>query len=249
MKNEELRKILKDWDAHVAPDETMTKEIKQNIMKNLDRRRIFEFPRSDYFYIPKKVAYIAGIAASVCIAFLTGMHFNKSSHSKSQFSGCPPEQIVSLSQDEIRNLKKISSEIDLVFPEGVRMISQFNNDDIQIDTDPKRSIGTANDKVLIRYIVLKKELGQKHWSKIHVANVIANAGEPLELKGKDSGYVWIYPADKDVYAVQSQLKIHVDGQTIYSNYSGGQELRTPQRIKTIQENNTEYRIYQEIVKI
>jgi len=249
MKNEKLKKILKDWDANIAPDASRAEQIKQNIMQNLDRPQIIEFPRSEYFYIPKKVAYIAGVAASVCIAFFTGMQFNKQVLKKPHVSMCPPDQMVSLSQEEIRNIKKISAEIDLLFPEGVRMISQINNGDIQIDTDPKKGISDSKDKVLIRYIVLKKEAGEQHWSKVHVSNVIANAGEPLELKGRDKGYVWAYPADKDVYAIQSQIKINAGGQTIHLDYAGGQQLRMPQRIKTIQENNREYRIYQEVVKI
>lgn len=247
MKDKDLDKILKDWDANIAPDVGRTEKIKQNIMQNLDRPRPFEYPRSEYFYIPKRVAYIAGIAAALCIAFLAGSQLNKPQAKENLVS--PPEGMVSLSEDEIKNLKKISAEINRLFPEGVRMISQVNDGNLQIDTDDKKNIGNADGKVLIRYIVLKKNVGDNNWQRVHVSNVIASPGEPLELKGQDNGYVWVYPADKDVYAIQSQLQFQANGETINLDFNGGQQLRIPQQIKTIRENNIEYRVYQEMVKI
>ena len=259
MKNEKLKKILKDWDANIAPDASRTEKIKQNIMQNLDRPQIMKFPRSEYFYIPKKVAYIAGIAAGICITFLAGIQFNKAGTDRSSNSNqfvnretqlaVPPTGMLSLSQDEIQSLKKISSEINRLFPEGVKMITQINDEDIQIDTEEQKGLDKTNEKVLIRYIVLKKNEGDKAWKKIHVSNVIASPGEPLELTGQDKGYVWLHKADNDVYAIQSKLQIKANGETINLDYNGGQQLRIPQRIKTIQENNTEYRVYQEVVRI
>lgn len=268
MENEKLDKILKDWDANIAPDASRREKIKQNIMQNLDRPQTTEFPRSEYFYIPKKVAYIAGIAAGICIAFLAGMQFNKANSvhlsnsnqnitNKTQFANktqlavqaTPPEGMISLSQDEIKSLKKISSEINLLFPEGVRMITQVNDEDLQIDTEERKSLDDTKEKILIRYIVLKKNEIDNTWKKIHVSNVIASPGESLELTGEDKGYVWLHKADNDVYAIQSQLQIKANGETINLDYNGGQQLRIPQRIKTIQENNMEYRVYQEVVRI
>lgn len=244
MKNKPLDKILKDWDAKIAPDASRTEKIKQNIMQNLDRPRPIEYPRSEYFYIPKKVAYAVAMAACVCIAFLIGTQVNKPQQKTNGALG-----LVSLSQDEITNLKKISSEIEMLFPEGVKMISQVNDGDLQIDTDESKSLETSKDKVLVRYIVLKKADGDKKWQRVHVSNVITSPGEQLELKGQDKGYVWIHQADKDVYAVQSQLQLQANGETINLDFAGGQQLQMPQRIKTIQENNMEYRIYQDVVKI
>jgi hypothetical protein len=249
MKNKNLDKMLKDWDANIAPDASPTEKIKQNIMQNLDRPQPIEYPQSEYFYIPKKVAYVVGIAASICIAFLVGSKFNQASTNEPHPVECPPAGMVSLSQDEIKQLKKISSEIELLFPEGVKMISQVNDGDIQINTDDKKGLNNSKCKVLVRYTVLKKAEGDNSWKQVHVSNVITSPGEPLELKGKDKGYVWVYQADKDVYAVQSQLQLQANGETINLEYDGGQQLRIPQRIKTIHENNIEYRIYQDVVRI
>ena len=244
MRNEDLKKILKNWDANVAPDASRTEKIKQNIMHNLDRPNSIEFPRTEYFYIPKKLVYAVAMAACICIAFTIGIKFNKP-----QKQNNTTLNLVSLSQDEIKNLKKISSEIDMLFPEGVKMISQVNNGDIQINTEPRQGVENSKNKVLIRYIVLKKAEGDTKWQRIHVSNLITSPGEPLELKGENKGYVWLYPADKNVYAIQSKLQIKANGETINLDYNGGQQLQISQCIKTIQENNMEYRIYQEVVRI
>lgn len=249
MKNH-LNKLLKDWDANIAPDKISNAKIKKNIMNNLDKPvQHIEYRFEDpYFHIHKKVLYIAGIAATICFAFLLGTQFNKNGIKPYVNKILKADQLASLSTEEVMNLKKISAEIDNLFPEGVRMISQINDGDLQINTDDKKGLDNK-EKVLIRYIVLKKDVRENKWKKIHVSNVIASAGEPIELKGKNSGNIWIYPAGKDVYAVQSQLQLQANGKTINLDFNGGQQVQITQRIKTIQENNMEYRIYQEVVRI
>ncbi len=253
MKNENLTKKLKDWNANIAPDKSRNAKIKEKIMKNLDKPvKNMEFKFEDpYFHIHKKVLYFAGIAASVCFAFLLGTQFNNPQEINPQMisnNSSPSKALFTLTDDEIRNLKKISSEIDNLFPEGVRMLSQVNDGDLQIDTNEKKAI-ESKEKVLLRYIVLKKDAEDGKWKKVHVSNVIASAGEPIELKGKNSGHLWIYPADDNVYAIESNLQIHANGEIINLNYTGGQELRTPQNIKAITNGDTEYKVYQTLVRI
>lgn len=247
MKDNNLDKLLKDWDANKVPDKSRNEKIKKNIMDNLEKpvqNREYRFV-DPYFHIHKKVLYFAGVAATVCFAFLIGTQFNKQSSVEKTDSN----QMVLLSQDEIMKLKKISSEIDNLFPEGVKMISQTNNGDFQINTEKRQGLDDTNEKVLVRYIVMKKTVGENKWEQVHVSNVIANAGEPIELKGKDSGHIWIYPADKNVYAVESNLKIKANGEIINLDYTGGQELRTPQTVKVIKNSNNEYKVFQTLVRI
>ncbi len=249
MRDNNLNKLLKDWDAEKVTNESRNEKIKQNIMENLDKPvQNIEFKFEDqYFHIHKKVLYFAGIAAAVCFAFLLGTQFNGNETVSN--GNAPLNEVVLLSQEEIMNLKRISAEIDNLFPEGVRMISQINDGNLQIDTEDRQSLEINNEKVLVRYIVLKKDVGENKWEKVHVSNVIASAGEPIELKGKNSGHIWIYPADNNVYAVESSLQINANGETINLDYAGGQELRTSQPVKTIKNADSEYKVYQTLVKI
>ena len=253
MKNDNINKRLKDWDEEISLDKNRNPKIKAEIMKNLERPLqcdIFE-SCDPYFHIHKKVIYFSGIAAGLCFAFLLGTQFSSNNVIRKEIVSTEVNhsaKFAQLSQEEIRNLKKISSEVDRLFPEGVRMISQENDGNLQIDTDERKGLDNKG-KVLLRYVVLKQVKGEKIWKNVYTSDVIANVGEPIELKGKGTGHIWIYPADKDIYAVESSLKIKANGETISLDYAGGQEVRTPQNIKIIKNQDSTYKVYQTLVRM
>jgi hypothetical protein len=250
MKN--LKQQLKEWDANIATSESRKEEIKKKIIENLDKPLIYDDYNSvdPYFHIHKKVIYFAGIAASLCFAFLLGTRFNKSENAAPvSLSKNNLAHITTLSSNEIAKLKRIVSEIDYLFPEGVKSITQENCGDIKINTEKKQGLDNIMEKILIRYIVLKRSSGEKKWKKVYVSNVVANPGEPIQLEGDCSGSLWIYPADRNIYAMQSDLKIRANGEFISLKYIGGQHLRTSQIVKDIKNPDTEYKVYQILMRI
>jgi len=248
----DLNQKLKEWDADIATSASRKEDIKNKIMENLDKQvNYMEILSSDpYFHIHKKVIYFAGIAACLCFAFLLGTRFNKNETaapvplSKNNFA-----HITTLSNSEIAKLKRIVSEIDYLFPEGVKSITQENCGDIKINTEKKQSLDNIMEKVLIRYIVLKRSSGEKKWKKVYVSNIVANPGEPIQLEGDCSGSLWIYPADQNIYAMQSDLKIRANGEFISLKYIGGQHLRTSRVVKDIKNPDAEYKVFQSIIRI
>ena len=253
MKNKNITKKLKDWDANIAIDKSDNENIKKKIMKNLDKPLNYsETHFSDpYFHIHKKVIYFAGIAAGLCFAFLLGTQFSAKTipiQTARKTTNLPSMTLASLTPDELSALKRVAHEVDTLFPEGIRMITQSDDGNINIDTDPKKGLDDKG-RVIIRYVVLKRDIGEKKWKRIRVSDVITAGGEPIELSGKDSGHLWVYPADKNIYTVESNLKIKANGETINLDYAGPQQLRIPQEVKTIRNQNSEYKVYQTLVRI
>ena len=248
MKDNDIDKLLRDWNAGLALDNSRDDEVKKRIMDRLDDKLAdIEVKVDDpYFHIPKKLFYAAGLAAVLCLAFLLGTRFG-GGNGRNGDNTVAPATLASLSQDDIKALKRLASEVDTLFPEGVRVLSQSDDGNIDIDTTPRLGIGKS-DKLLIRYVVLKKLPGAG-WTRVRVADIIAPGGEPVSLRGKDSGHLWTLRTDKNIYAVESNLAFNIDGKTITLNYSGIQSTRVPKNVKSVKTPYAEYKIYQTLDRI
>jgi hypothetical protein len=186
----------------------------------------------------------AGIAAALFFAFLAGIWVERHAN-----DSLPPVNAVSISPKELRGLRKISYEIASLFADDFRWMRVTNNGNPVIVTGKRKSLNDVNSRILVRYVVLRKSPDSKEWSKVHVADLVTQPGEPVDLRGADSGSIWTFPTGGDVFAVQAKIRLNVKGECIDLRYDGGQRLLLPICVKTIKDGNVEYRVYQEIAKI
>jgi hypothetical protein len=243
MKTDKLGQILKKWDSETTLNPENRKKSISRIMDEISKTGIKQEPlHHKYFIIPKTLVFYSGIAAMLFISTLTYFYFAiPKKHPEIQ-------AIVSVSEKDISEIKKIYSEIKYLFPEGVSWISCENNQ-LSIKTNGSISeTANENNKILIRHIVLKKENG--NWKKVLISDVVASLDDLIEFKNKQTqGYLWCHNAGNGVYAVDAKLKIETNGNTINIDYSGGQLAMTPLKIQTIKEDNSEYAVFQNIIKI
>jgi hypothetical protein len=239
MNDHELQHLLKDWDRQIVPPQDGRDRLQANLARELAAQPM---PRGAPR--PSRLMPILAIAAGLCLAFLAG--FWAARHKTSE---APPPTVAAISSETLANLGRITAEVDHLFPEGVRWIRQVDDGELQIDANAPRSIHTLDGKILIRYVVLKRDQPCAPWHEVHTANLIAAPGEPIELVGQESGYLWVYPAGDNVFAVESQLALTANGHTLHLEFQGGVIGGAPRSVKTVHANGADYLVFQEIATL
>ena len=238
MNDPRLNRLLKDWDRQIVPPQDGRDRLQANLARELAAQPL-PCPATR----PMRLMPILAIAAGLCLAFLAG--FWAARHKMP----APPPTVTAISSETLANLGRITAEVDHLFPEGVRWIRQVDDGELQIDANAPRSIHTLDGKILIRYVVLKRDQPCAPWREVHTANLIAAPGEPIELVGKESGYLWVYPAGDNVFAVESQLVLTANGHTLHLEFQGGVIGGAPRSVKTVHADGADYLVFQEIATL
>lgn len=243
MDDKKLDQILQEWNDRVEPSFNDFTDLKGRILDEIS-----ELPEPEKeiktFSVPRKYVYfIAAVAAifTICgvIFYWTGMD--------SRVKSTSPDDLAALSAKDVAEIKVVAKKIRDLFPEGVRWISKINNK-IEIKTGKPFPSDANKERILIRYVVLKKQTDG--WKKIHLAEIITSPGESINLTGCDnSGYVWTHQLEGDLYALDSRLKIRANGKTLELEFSGGAHENMIKQIKPINYSDSEYLIYQTVRKI
>ncbi len=237
MNDHELQRLLKDWDRQVVPPEDGRDRLQANLARELAAQ-----PMPQTAPRPSRLIPVLAIAAGLCLAFLVGFWVARHKTPESP-------TVASVSPETLAELRRITAEVDHLFPEGVRWIRQVNDGELQIDTSPPRSLATDDGKILMRYVVLKRDQPCAPWREVHTANLIAAPGEPIELVGQESGHLWVYPADDNVFAVESQLVLIANGHTLRLEFQGGVIGGAPRQVKTVHADGSDYLVFQEIATL
>ena len=104
---------------------------------------------------------------------------------------------------------------------------------------------------LLRFLDTKKYtiLGDTK-EKYADVRIITSTNKEIALDDKKlKGYIWTCQADTNIYAIESQLSIQLENTILKINSSIGLKSEEPQSIKIINQNNSEYKVYQTIVQI
>ncbi len=236
MKNEKLDLLLKEWDKKTVRSLGNKSQVKENVLKEIKNKPQLILNTDEHFIIHKKFVYWTSVAALFCIMSLV-VFFNNTSTSIDKSSV--------LSSKDIANLKQINREMNALFPNGLDWVNSTNND---INIEPANNGTKNNSKIVIRHIVFKKNNGK--WDKIITSDIITNSNKELVLNEKKiKGYLWTCKADTNIYAVESQLTINTGTTILKIESSTGHKTETPQNIKILNDDKSEYRVYQTIVKI
>lgn len=243
MKNDKLDKLLKDWDKQLEPKFADKSKLKQAVLDQIQKPEQGLKGKGQYFIIHRSFVYYAAIAASfVVVIGAVFMMMNKKT---------PPPQadspMIALSNNDLKELQTVRSEVDRVFPEGVAWVFKCKN---QMEITPADDAsGSEKSKLLIHHVVVKKVDGK--WKKVYVADVMTRTGQQIYYD-KDSDnktYLWTHKLDQNRFALEGQLKIKANGMVLDVEFIGGQELNKPYLLKTVKKNNSEYRIYQILKKM
>ncbi len=240
MKNEKLDETLKEWDKKTIRSNENCDKIKENILSEIKAMKIDSkkaiHKSEHHFIIHKKLVYLGSVAAIICFVFITLFNAN---------TAISPESETILSSQEIAELKAINNEMNILFPNGIDWINNTNND---INVEPAKLANSNSSKIVIRHIVFKKN-GNK-WDKITTSDIITSTNKEIALDDKKlKGYIWTCQADTNIYAIESQLSIQLENTILKINSSIGLKSEEPQSIKIINQNNSEYKVYQTIVQI
>jgi hypothetical protein len=247
MNDDKTKKMLREWGESIRFTEGSECEIREKILNSIKNKKSFAPPDcGQYILIPRRIFYATALAASLLIILLPLGVFMATKNMQTQNGAA--SAALQISADEIESLKIISSELDKLFSDSLLWASKINNDKLDIVTGNKKSLLNTSGKVVAQYIVMKKTRGSGEWKKIYSQDFILRPGEPVCAdNGQNS--LWIYPADSEVYAVDSQISLKTAEKTFEINFSGGQLAMTPLKIQTIKEDNSEYAVFQNIIKI
>ena len=235
MNNEQVDLTLKEWDKKRTNFNQNRNKIMENVLSKIKDKEVIVFHSGNHFIIHKKLVYFASCAAMLCVGFIILFNIKNTNSPKS-------ESI--LSKQDIAELKQISNEVNSLFPNGVDWINNMNND-INFKSAQVASLNTS--KIIVRHIVFKKN-GNK-WDKVTTSDIITSPNREIAIKDdKINGYLWTCQADKNIYAIESQLSIKIGSENLKIESSIGLKAENPKEIKILN-NKSEYKIYQTIVKI
>ncbi len=233
--NKDIDELMKDWDVNEAPVFSDKEELKKLVLERLKEEPVLVEDR--HVRVHKGWLTIGAIAA---LALLT---FNIVYFSSNTEANVSAEQVASLSMDDLYELKKVSQEVNDLFPEGVRWISK-DGDKLEIKTGES---DFDSSQIAIRYVVLEKI--DSGWKQIHMTDIITRTGETVELAGKTKGHVWAHDAGEGVFALDSELEFNLHGEVAKINFSSGLEKSKSHEVKVIKLNGREYKIYQAILEV
>jgi hypothetical protein len=158
-----------------------------------------------------------------------------------------PEQLALLTTDDMSDIKRISDEVCRLFNDKILWIIK-SGDKMEIKPADISDTSVSSSKILVRQTVFRKT--GNGWEKVYIADIITNTGQQVVFKNdKSDGYLWTHQAGDNIIALEGQMKLRVNGETINLNYSGGQPEQTPVMLKDIKNSNSEYIVYQTVNRI
>ncbi|MFA6566627.1 MAG: hypothetical protein WCS96_00295 [Victivallales bacterium] len=244
MNNNNLDNILKAWDKNLKPSFKDPAELKSGVISRIKAGNRF-FPDSNvYFFVKKKHVYSLATAAAVFLViggvFLLNLRTNKPGLAT-------PEQLALLTTDDMSDIKRISDEVCRLFNDKILWIIK-SGDKMEIKPADISDTSVSSSKILVRQTVFRKT--GNGWEKVYIADIITNTGQQVVFKNdKSDGYLWTHQAGDNIIALEGQMKLRVNGETINLNYSGGQPEQTPVMLKDIKNSNSEYIVYQTVNRI
>ena len=233
--SKDIDELMKEWDVKERPVFADKEELKKRVLERLREKPTLVEDRH--------VRVHKGWLTSGVIAALALLTFNIVYFSSNTENAATAEQVAALSMDDLYELKKVSEEVNNLFPEGVRWISK-DGDKLEIKTGAS---DLDSSQIAIRYVVLEKM--DSGWEQIHMTDIITRTGEAVELVGKTKGHVWVHDAGQGVFALDSELEFHLNGGIAKINFSSGLEKSKSQEVKFIKLNGREYKIYQAILEV
>ncbi len=251
MKHNKIDNLLREWGQNVTPASAGEQELKAKILSEIDRRNIslHGSRRKNIPLLRRPQLYV--VAAS--LAFIASASYLFIFHKVSQPQSAEqiPElhRLPSISQDEIEEIKIIKFELDKLFDQRVLWISKSAGSlEIKVaDSDVAKNNG-SNEKILLRHTLLKKD--SQGYQTIKHADIIASPNEQILFAGDAAnGFIWTYEAAPDVFATDGEFEFAANGRKIPVSYSCGQTTNTPLLINTVKDGNSEYYIYQTVLKI
>ncbi|MFZ2656001.1 MAG: hypothetical protein WAX69_13810 [Victivallales bacterium] len=244
MKNNNLDNILKDWDKNLNPGFKDPAELKRSIMSQIKVERRISPDSNVYFFVKKKYVYNLAAAAALFLVIGGVLLLNFKTAKPGQST---PDYLALISTDDMSDIKKISGEVSKLFNDRVQWIIK-SGDKMEIKPSEITDTAVTSSKILVRQTVFRKT--DKGWEKVYVADIITSPDQQVVFKDdKNDGYLWTHQAGDNIIALEGQMKIKVNGETINLNYSGGQPERTPVILKSIKNSNSEYIVYQTVDRI
>jgi hypothetical protein len=244
MKNNNLNNILKDWDGNLKPDFKEPSELKRSIMSRIKAGHRSSPDSNIYFLVKKKYVYNLAAAAALALVIAGVLLLNLKTNKPAQAA---PDQLALLTSDDMTDIKKISGEVSKLFNDRVQWIIKSGNR-MEIKPSEMTDAPAPSFKILVRQTVFRKS--DKGWEKVYVADIITSPGRQVVFNDDwNDGYLWTHQAGDNVIALEGQMKLKVNGETINLNYSGGQPEQIPVMLKSIRNSNSEYVVYQTVDRI
>jgi hypothetical protein len=238
----DIDNLLKQWDAQSRPGELAPDEMASKIKQSIDNTPVIINDQES----PQRTVHINWIyAAAAAILILTATIgvLVQQLHSVKHF----PE-FQGIRKSELAELKKINNELRLLFPDSLNSFCIVNGA-ISINTgngtaDPDEDAG--KQQLLVRYSVMQKQ--HDKWVTVARNDIVTQVGRNVQLSdnGKTpKGYIWSWPADKNVIALESDINISVGKHKFPIKFFGGQRLNVPNKLK----ETANVKIYQTVTLI
>ncbi len=202
---DELDGQIKDWGKRHSPAPGREDKLAAKIMRAIRQlsgdTQPDESRHAGWHWAPR-LALAAGLVLAGMVA---GIYLTW----PSQKDGIA--RAAGLSRADLAEIKQVVSEIDRLFPEGVRWISKVNGK-LSFQPAAQRRITTAEQpdrRLLISYTVLR-QTGAGHWEQISRHDIVTYAGEPVELAGEQKTTIWCHLTTDAQAVVWTDMELHAD---------------------------------------
>jgi hypothetical protein len=194
------------------------------------------------------VWFALGGAAAVLVMCLS--FFVKRDEHEAVVSGPPP--FARLDEEELAKKARLFRETERLFENRLEWIVE--TDDrvlLEIEQNAGSSGGSSPTRLAVRVVVARRNAGQTSWTPVWAVDVVTREEQPIRLT-PESGrlpagaelFLWVYPVDKDVIAVDSTLSLA--GPALQSTFSGLQHVGVPTPVCEVERDGTEFQVFQTV---
>ncbi len=236
----DIDNLLKQWDAHSRQGDLTPDEMASRIKQSLDNSPVV-IKEPEPHQRTVHINWIYAAAAAIIILTATIGVLVQQLHRVKHF----PE-FQGIRKSELAELKKINNELRLLFPDSLNSFCIVNGA-ISINTGTAESNDdVGKQQLLVRYSVMQKQ--HDKWVTVARNDIVTQVGRNVQLSdnGKTpKGYIWSWPADKNVIALESDINISVGKRKFPIKFFGGQQLNVPNKLK----ETANVKIYQTVTLI
>ena len=176
----EIDRRIKQWAEIFKPGKADAQRTPEQIVLLLESKKRAE--KRSFLFISRRNVLLKVFATLLVGIILSLIVFRSGNSGKQRF--------LSLQKSELTEIRKVCSELERLFPEGMQW-SRMGNGRIEMQAGDSRRIAPASDpgKVLLSFDMVSKRNGKVVLQKRNTF-VIWNE-EPVEIKGMGMNSLWI----------------------------------------------------------
>lgn len=249
--SDKLEQILRKWSAQNEADDDRINQLARRISTEAVQARTKTNTPTSLFSVWHKLLY-AGCGAVVAAAIsVLCFHFflENCATNAATDNGT---RLADISEEKMAASRKLFAEMNKLFPEQLRWISESNGDICLGIESLAINDSEQSTPVLVKLTVVSRETGNKRWRPAWNTYVLLRGEEMVEIARNDASgnrlALWVYPLEEGKLAVDTDISMNTPVR-IASTASKIVKPGQPTKMASFKTVDKEYNLYQTVLAL